>query len=211
MLSAAKHLKAHHDRPFAALRVTWEHDHDRPFAALRACPERSEWGDKKGPPEGHWCYPEEDRAVEVLTTLKQLRSKDLIDLDDAFYVTKDKEGDTKVHHSVHITRKGAGWGALGGLLVGALFFTPIALAVVGAAAGVLFVKLADMGIDQKFVKDLSAELKPNSSAIFLLVRNVSPDEVIAALRPYGGTILQTTLSEEAEEDLKANLQASQES
>ncbi len=156
-------------------------------------------------------YPEEDRAVEVLTTLKQLRSKDLIDLDDAFYVTKDKEGDTKVHHSVHITRKGAGWGALGGLLVGALFFTPIALAVVGAAAGVLFVKLADMGIDQKFVKDLSAELKPNSSAIFLLVRNVSPDEVIAALRPYGGTILQTTLSEEAEEDLKANLQASQES
>ena len=35
MLSAAKHLDAHPDRP---------------FAALRACPERSEWGDKKGPP-----------------------------------------------------------------------------------------------------------------------------------------------------------------
>jgi hypothetical protein len=48
-------------------------------------------------------YPEEHRAVEVLTTLKQLRSEDLIDLDDAFYVTKDKEGDTKVHHSVHLT------------------------------------------------------------------------------------------------------------
>ena len=156
-------------------------------------------------------YPEEDRAAEALATLKQLRSEDLIDLDDAFYVTKDKEGDTKVHHSVHLTRKGAGWGALGGLLVGALFFTPVALAVVGAATGALFVKLADMGIDQKFVKDLSAQLKPNSSAIFLLVRNVSPDKVIASLRPYGGTILDTTLTKEAEEDLKANLQASQES
>jgi uncharacterized membrane protein len=156
-------------------------------------------------------YPEEQQAAEVLATLKQLRSKDLIDLEDAFYVTKDIEGDTKVHHSVHLTRKGAGWGALGGLLVGVLFFTPVALLVVGAAAGALFVKLADMGIDHQFVKDLSAQLQPNSSAIFLLVRNVSPDEVTAALRPYGGTILQTTLSEQAEEDLRANLQASQES
>ena len=154
-------------------------------------------------------YPEEDRAVEVLTTLKQLRSKDLIDLDDAFYVTKDKEGDTKVHHSVHLTRKGAGWGALGGLLIGALFFVPVAGLLVGAATGAMAVKLADLGIDHQFVKDLSAQLQPNSSAIFILARIVEPDEVIAALRPYGGTILQTTLSEEAEEDLRANLQASE--
>ena len=75
----------------------------------------------------------------------------------------------------------------------------------------MFVKLADMGIDRQFVKDLSAQLKPNSSAIFLIVRNVSPDKVIASLRPYGGTILDTTLTKEAEEDLKENLQASQES
>ena len=33
MLSEAKHLSAHRDRP---------------FAALRACPERSEWGDSVG-------------------------------------------------------------------------------------------------------------------------------------------------------------------
>ena len=33
MLSAAKHLSAHRDRP---------------FASLRACPERSEWGDSGG-------------------------------------------------------------------------------------------------------------------------------------------------------------------
>jgi Protein of unknown function (DUF1269) len=59
------------------------------------------------------------------------------------------------------------------------------------------------------VKDLSAQLQPNSSAIFILVRNVSPDKVIAALRPYGHTILQSSLSKEAEEDLRANLKASQ--
>jgi len=154
-------------------------------------------------------YPGEHRAAEVLATLKQLRSQDLIDLDDAFYVTKDQEGDTKVHHAVHLTRKGAGWGALGGLLIGALFFVPVAGLLVGAATGAMAVKLADLGIDHQFVKDLSAQLQPNSSAIFILVRHVSPDKVLAALRPYGGTILQSTLSEEAEEDLRANLKASQ--
>ncbi|TMD67226.1 MAG: DUF1269 domain-containing protein [Chloroflexi bacterium] len=41
------------------------------------------------------------------------------------------------------------------------------------------------------------------------LRHISPDKVIAALRPYGGTVLQTSLSEEAEEDLRANLKASQ--
>ena len=154
-------------------------------------------------------YPEEHRAAEVLAALKQLRSQDLIDLDDAFYVTKDQEGDTKVHHAVHMSRKGAGWGALGGLLIGALFLVPVAGLLVGAATGVIGVKLADLGIDHQFVKDLSAQLQPNSSAIFILVRKVSPDMAIAAIRPYGGTVLETTLSEEAEEDLRANLKASQ--
>jgi uncharacterized membrane protein len=155
-------------------------------------------------------YPEEHRAAEVLANLKQLRSEDLIDLDEAFYVTKDQEGDPKVHHTVHLTRKGSGWGAVGGLLVGVLLFVPVAGLLVGAAIGAMVVKLADLGIDKQFITDLSAQLQPNSSAIFLLVRKVQPDIVMAALRPYGGTLLQTTLSKEAEEDLQANLQASQE-
>ena len=153
-------------------------------------------------------YPEEQRAAEVLAALKQLRSQDLIDLEDAFYVTRDKEGDPKLHHSVHLSRKGAGWGALGGMAVGLLFFAPIVGAILGAATGLGVVKLGHLGIDDDFVKDLSAQLQPNSSAIFVLSRNAEPDAVIAALRPYGGTILQSTLSEDAEKELQANLQAS---
>src|SRR5436189_2745741 len=87
-------------------------------------------------------YPEEHRAAEVLATLKQLRSENLIDLDDAFYVTKDQEGDVKVHHAVHLTRKGAGWGTLAGLLIGGLFFVPLAGPLVAAATGAMEVKLA---------------------------------------------------------------------
>ncbi|TME08791.1 MAG: hypothetical protein E6I80_09280 [Chloroflexi bacterium] len=41
MLSAAKHLAAQRDRPFAELTLSGAN-------VLRACPERSEWGDSRG-------------------------------------------------------------------------------------------------------------------------------------------------------------------
>jgi uncharacterized membrane protein len=128
-------------------------------------------------------YPEEHRAAEVLATLKQLRSEVLIDLDEAFYVTKDQKGDIKVYHSAHITRKGNGWDALGGLLIGALLFMPVAGLLVGAATGAMATKLVDLGIDDQCVKELNSQLQLNNSAIFILVRKVSPDIVLAALRP----------------------------
>jgi hypothetical protein len=43
MLSAAKHLDAHRDRPFP-IRGVYPERSER----LRACPERSEWGDSVG-------------------------------------------------------------------------------------------------------------------------------------------------------------------
>jgi serine/threonine protein kinase len=48
-------------------------------------------------------YLGEHVHLKTKAAIKVLRSEDLIDLDDAFYVTKDKEGDTKVHPSVHLT------------------------------------------------------------------------------------------------------------
>ena len=55
MLRAAKHLEAHGARP---------------FAALRACPERSEWGDKKGPSHSTTCtlcsYAQPPSPSEIL-------------------------------------------------------------------------------------------------------------------------------------------------
>jgi uncharacterized membrane protein len=45
----------------------------------------------------------------------------------------------------------------------------------------------------------------NSSALFIIVRDSDPDLAIAALRPYEGKILQTTLSPEDEETLRRTL------
>jgi uncharacterized membrane protein len=74
--------------------------------------------------------------------------------------------------------------------------------LVGAALGGLIGKSVDLGIDQKFVKEVADDLEPNSSAIFFIVREANPDVAVAALRPYKGTVRHTSFPPEAENELR---------
>jgi uncharacterized membrane protein len=67
--------------------------------------------------------------------------------------------------------------------------------------------LKDVGIDDLFIKQLSAAFKPGTSALFVWVRNVTLDRVLEEIKPYGGTVLQTSLSHESEARLRAALDA----
>ncbi|HEY7347350.1 MAG TPA: DUF1269 domain-containing protein [Ktedonobacterales bacterium] len=161
-------------------------------------------------------YPDVNRAEQVLETLGQMRTAQLIDLDDAVYVTKDASGKVKLHQAVNLTGAGAGygalWGGLWGLLLGALILQPIAGAAigagVGAGTGAVAGSLSDYGIDDNFMKQLGATLTANSSAIFVLVRRVTADKVIPEVSKYGGKVLQSSLSEDAEARLQAALSQS---
>jgi hypothetical protein len=48
-------------------------------------------------------------------------------------------------------------------------------------------------------------LKPGTSALFLIVANVTPDKAVAALSRYGGTVLESSLSSDAEQELQEAL------
>jgi uncharacterized membrane protein len=158
-------------------------------------------------------YPDINRAEQVLDALSQMRTAQLIDLEDACYVTKDANGAIKLHQGVHLAgpgaKSGALWGGLWGFLFGLLVFMPIAGAAVGAGigagSGALAGNLGDYGIDDNFVRRLSESLTPNSSAIFLLVRRVTADKVVPEFSRYGGTSIQTSLSKDAEAKLQAAL------
>lgn len=109
---------------------------------------------------------------------------------------------------------GATWGSLFGTLIGLLFFNPLAGlltgAAIGAGSGALSGKLADYGIDDDFIRSLASTIEPNSSALFVLVRSVNTDKVLPELKPFGGTILRTSLSNEQEAQLKKALQETRE-
>jgi uncharacterized membrane protein len=74
--------------------------------------------------------------------------------------------------------------------------------VVGALAGGLIGKAADLGVDGKFVKEVSEDIQPGTSALFFIVRDAEPDVAVAALRPYKGTVRHTTFPPEAEKELR---------
>lgn len=157
-------------------------------------------------------YPDINRAAQVMDEVKRMHDERLVDLEDGAYVTKDAQSRIQLHQNLNLTAAGAARGALWGTLIGMLFLVPVAGAAIGAGAGALAGKLSDAGINDAFMKELSQKMQPNSSAIFALVRRVTADKVIPEIAKYGGTVMQTSLSNDAEVRLQNALsQAAQES
>jgi uncharacterized membrane protein len=150
-------------------------------------------------------YPDEYRAAEVLASLRRMSSEYLVDLEDACYVTKDAKGRLKLHQNTNLAGAGAAFGGMWGMLIGLLFFVPFLGLAIGAGIGALSGKLSDYGIDDKFAKQLTATMQPNTSAIFILVRRATTDKVLPELAKYGGTVMQTSLPQETEQKLQEAL------
>lgn len=143
-----------------------------------------------------------EEAGKVRETLRSAQRQDMISLDDSAVVVKDEEGRVHVKNEMDRGVKiGAVGGGLLGLLLASVFF-PVAGIVIGALGGALVGKAFDTGVDKQFVKDVEAEMQPGTSAIFLIVRDANADMAVAALKPYKGKVLQTTLPEEDEEELR---------
>jgi uncharacterized membrane protein len=97
------------------------------------------------------------------------------------------------------------YGMFWGLLFGLLFFVPLFGMAVGAGMGALMGKIEKSGVDREFQKQVQEMLKPGTSALFLVVEKVTPDKAVDALSRFGGTVLKTSLSKEAEAELQAEL------
>jgi uncharacterized membrane protein len=52
-------------------------------------------------------------------------------------------------------------------------------------------------------------LKPGTSALFLIIEKATPDKAVAAMSKYGGTVLKSSLSAEAEHELQDALHGRQ--
>jgi len=100
---------------------------------------------------------------------------------------------------------GATGGALWGGLIGLIFLSPLLGMAVGAAAGGAAGALTDVGVDDKFMKDLGAKLQPGGAAVFVLVRQSTPDKVLPRISQYGGDVIHSSLSTDAEEALQEAL------
>ena len=158
-------------------------------------------------------------ADRVLNELRAMETDYVLDLEDAVIVVRDLDGKVHLKQCVDVfggaTTHGVSLGVLWGGLMGLLFMNPLAGLIGslagGAGAGAVttaasgFGLLSDYGIPDNFIRDLGSTIKRGTSAIFLLIRNIDEDKVLARISQHEGTILKTSLSKEHEEKLRTAL------
>lgn len=153
-------------------------------------------------------YQTEARAEEMRQKLFGLQKEYLIQISDAAIAVMHEEGKVKLNQLLNTTALGAASGGFWGLLIGAIFLMPIFGAAIGAASGALGGALSDYGVNDAFMKELSASLQPGNAALFVLIQKMTGDKVLEAIKGTGGVVLKTSLDHSQEQALRDALAAS---
>lgn len=147
-------------------------------------------------------FDNEQGATQMRDELIKLQKQQLIELEDAAVVVRPMKGKPKVKQVTSLAGAGALGGAFWGMLIGLLFFAPWLGLAIGAVSGAVAGGLTDIGVDDKFIKEVGDTIEPGNSALFLLVRKATPDKVLEHVKQFNPTVLQTSLSEEDESKLR---------
>jgi uncharacterized membrane protein len=152
-------------------------------------------------------YPDTGTAEQVRQELIQATKEHLLTLEDAVVVEHQPDGKIKLNQAMSTTGAGAAGGALWGGLIGLIFLAPLLGMAVGAATGALAGKASDVGVNDNFMKELGAKMPPGGAALIALGSTDARDKLIERVRPYGGEVIQTSLSSEEEDRLRTALGA----
>jgi uncharacterized membrane protein len=155
-------------------------------------------------------FDDQSTAFEMRAELIKLQKDYLVEMEDVVVVTRSADSKVQLHQVANLTAVGAISGGFWGSLLGMLFFNPLLGAAMGAGAGALSGALSDTGIDDAFMTKLGDTLKPGTAAVFVLLRKFTADKVIERLGTFRakGHILQTSLSKDVEDRLRATLEPS---
>lgn len=151
-------------------------------------------------------YPSEAQAEEVRSRLLGMQKEYLLELGDAVVAVKQPGGDVKLNQIFSTTAAGAASGALWGTLLGLILLSPLVGAAIGAASGALGGKLTDLGINDSFMREVAQSLESGHAALFLLIRKMTADKVLAELRGSGGSIMRSSFDETKEATLREALE-----
>ncbi|HKP91521.1 MAG TPA: DUF1269 domain-containing protein [Thermoleophilaceae bacterium] len=147
-------------------------------------------------------YDDETTAAAAADEVRSMSQDLVIEADAIAVISRDAEGRYHVTTSHHPVGAGASWGMFWGLLFGILFFVPVFGMAVGAGLGALMGKVEKAGINAEFQERVRDMVGPGTSALFLVVESVAPDKAVDRLSRFGGTVLRSSLSKDAEHELQ---------
>ena len=151
-------------------------------------------------------FSDETGGPAALRALREAQKGAGLELTDVAAVVKDADGKVQTHNEVDTaTKTGAVGGGVIGLLLGLVFF-PIAGLALGAIAGALIGKSLGRNVDASLVRDVTNDLGPGTSAVFVLVEGHA-SALVGSVRHLGGKVYQTTLDPDLEQQLTESLKA----
>jgi uncharacterized membrane protein len=150
-------------------------------------------------------YPDETTAYAAEQEAERLASELIIQPDALAVITRDKAGKFHVTTNHHTVGGGASYGMFWGLLFGVLFFVPVLGMAIGAGLGALTGHLTKNAVDKEFEDRVRDMLQPGTSALFMVLEKATPDKAAEAMSQFGGTVLKSSLSHEAEQNLQQSL------
>ena len=150
-----------------------------------------------------WKFDTPEGAEEAEKVLVRLAKQELITVQDAAMVSwPEGRKSPKTKEATNLAGAGALGGAFWGLLFGLLFFVPILGMAVGAAMGALTGAMTDVGIDDDFIASVRAQVRPGTSALFVMTSDAVLDKVkeeFGALHPQ---LIHSNLTQEQEDTLR---------
>jgi len=150
-------------------------------------------------------YDDPTVAENAYQAVQNLQQAYVVDLNGLAVVSVDADGRTHVDTPSKIVGVSAASGALWGAVFGILFLVPGLGLVAGAAMGGLLGRLGKSGVDERFRGQVQDMLKPGSAAVVIMASKITEDKFAAAMRPYGGIVLKTSLNDEDEKELAEHL------
>jgi len=150
-------------------------------------------------------YDDTTTALEAMDEVHRLAGDLVIQPDAVAAIIRSDDGKFRTITNQHEVGAGATWGMFWGLLFGILFFVPFLGMAFGAGMGALMGKVAKSGIDKQFQEQVRDMLQPGTSALFMIVEQMTTDKALEGLSKFGGKVLKSSLSKEAEAELQKEL------
>ncbi len=143
-----------------------------------------------------WKYDSPEGAAHAAVLLSNAADDGLVKvLDHAVVSWPVGASSPETKHSHDDERRGAGWGALWGLLVGSLFLVPVVGGVAGAAIGAISKATKDSGIDKNDLEKIRTEITEGTSALFAVTEDGNLDRLGERFAGNPSTLVATNLTE----------------
>ena len=149
-------------------------------------------------------------ALEAYELLKEVEDGATVEIEGVLVVARDADGNLEVQKVTdHSTRRGLGWGVVGGVVLGVLFPPSIiGSAVVLGAGGAAVGKAREVHHKKELAEELQDAIAPGHSGIIALVSDPGEVKIRKALEK-ADRVVEKAVDQAVADDLKAAAKASE--